>query len=90
MRTISINRELSEAQHPYLMSKVLRTKFRQGHTLNGCCGKLASNLNAKVGLFILADPRQCKNVFLNFHNFDFLSPLKNNIVYVIYFMIDYV
>ena len=32
----------------------------QGHTLRGCGAKLASNLDAKVGLFILADPRQHK------------------------------
>ena len=40
--------------------------FCRSHTLNGCCAKPASNLDAKVGLFILSDPRQHKNVFFQF------------------------
>ena len=48
-----------------------------GHTLNGCCAELTSNMDAKVGLFTLSDPRQHKKcVFFNFHNFDFTAPLS--------------
>ena len=45
--------------------------------MNGYCAKLASNLDATVGLLTLSDSRQYKNVFFfNFHNFDFTVPLN--------------
>ena len=43
--------------------------FCQGHCSNGCCAKLASNLNAKVGLFILYDPRQHETFIFSIYNF---------------------
>ena len=50
------------------------------HTLNGYCAKLASNLDAKVGLLTLSDPRQHKTMcFLNFHKFDVTVPLNHAI-----------
>ena len=35
-------------------------KIFVSHTLNGCCAKLASNFDAKVGLLTLSDLRQHK------------------------------
>ena len=43
--------------------------FFQGRTFNGCFAKLASNLNAKVGLFILSDPGQQKRCVFSFFIF---------------------
>ena len=53
-----INKELNWELHPILHNKSYAQDFCQGHTLNGCYAKLTSNLHAKVGLFILSDPRQ--------------------------------
>ena len=50
-----------------------------GNSLNGCCEKLASHLNAKVGLFVLSDPRQHKQWFFNFHKSEFIAPLIDNV-----------
>ena len=76
-----INRGLNEEQLPVLLP-VLRHKsfaqnFCQCHTLNGCCAKLASNLDAKVGLLALSHPRQHKNVFFSIFRLDFTAPLKS-------------
>ena len=46
-----------------LCYKSVAQNFCQGHTLNGYCSKLASNLDAKVGLLTLSDPRHIRNVF---------------------------
>ena len=43
-----------------LRHKSFAKSFCQGHILNGCRAKVVSNLDAKVGLFILSDPRQHK------------------------------
>ena len=48
--------------------------FGQSHTLNGCCAKLASNLDAKVGLLTLSDPRQHKKYV--FSTFIILTSLR--------------
>ena len=65
-----INKVLNEELLPVLLPVVrhnsLAKSICQGHILNGCCAKLASNLDAKVGLFILSDPRQHKNMFFHF------------------------
>ena len=53
-----INNGLNEELLPVLRHKSFARNFCQGHILNGCCAKPATNLNAKVGLFILSDPRQ--------------------------------
>jgi len=58
-----INKELNEELHPHLMSQVLATRFFSRSYFNGCCVKLTSNLNAKVGLFILSNARQHKVFF---------------------------
>ena len=55
------NRGLSEGLLPLLRHNSFKQNFCQGHTLNGCGAKFAANLDAKVGLFILADPRQHQN-----------------------------
>ena len=51
-----INRGLNEKLLPVLRHKSFAQNCCQSHTLNGCCAKLASNLDAKVGLFILSYP----------------------------------
>ena len=40
--------------------KSFAQNFCQGHTLNGYCAKPASNLDAKIGLLALSNPRQHK------------------------------
>ena len=55
-----INKGLNGELLPVLRQKSYAQDFCQGHALNGCCAKLASNLNAKLGLFILSDPKQQK------------------------------
>ena len=59
--------------------------------MNGYCAKLASNLDAKVGLLTLSDPRQhTKCVFFNFHTFDFTAPLiLTSLVLVSYKPVSY-
>ena len=56
-----INKGQIEGLLPVLLTllrhKSFAQNFYQGHTLNGWDAQLASNLDAKVGLFILADPR---------------------------------
>ena len=42
----------------YPSYKSFAQNFCQGHTLNGYCAKLASNLDAKVGLLTLSYSRQ--------------------------------
>ena len=45
--------------------------------MNGYCAKLASNLDAKVGLLTLSTSLDnIKMCFFNFHNFDFTAPLR--------------
>ena len=45
--------------------------------MNGFGAKLASNLDAKVAVFTLADPKQRKTcVCFNFHDFDFTALLR--------------
>ena len=69
-----IDKGLNEELLPFFHHKSWAQDFCQAHTLNGCCANLASNLNAKVGLYILSDPRQYKAcVIVNFHNFDFTA-----------------
>ena len=51
-----INKEQNEELHPILRHKSFVQDFCQGHTLNGCCAILSSNLNVKVGLSTLSDP----------------------------------
>ena len=64
-----------------LLHRSIAQNFCQGHTFNGCGAKLASTMNAKVGMFILSDPRQhSKCVFFNFHNFDFTALLSDNVL----------
>ena len=57
-----INRGLNEELLPILRSvlrhKSFAQKFCQRHTLNDYCAKLSSNLDVKVGLLTLSDPRQ--------------------------------
>ena len=53
-----IDKGLNEEILPVLRHESFAHNFCQGHALNGCCAKLPSNLNAKVGLFILSYPRQ--------------------------------
>ena len=55
-----INRGLNEKLLPVLRHKSFAQNFCQRHTLNGCCAKRASNLDAKVGLLTLSDPCQHK------------------------------
>ena len=53
---------------PVLSHKSFAQSFCRGHALNSCFAELASNLNAKVGLFTSSNPRQHKKcVFFNFH-----------------------
>ena len=61
----------------YCLSYVISPfkSFCQCRILNGCRAKLAANMDAKVGLFILSDTRQHKKCFFNFHSFDFTAPL---------------
>ena len=62
-----LNEKLLPILLPVLRHKFFAQNFCQGHTMNGCCAKLASNLDAKVGLFTLSDPRKHKKcVFLIF------------------------
>ena len=51
-----INKGLNKEQLPVLRHKYTQKHFCLSHTLNGCCAKRASNLNAKVGLFTLSGP----------------------------------
>ena len=51
---------LNEELLPILRHKSFAQNFCQGRTLNGCCAKLASNLNVIFGLFILSDRGQHK------------------------------
>ena len=46
--------------YPSYVTSPSQKKFCQRHTLNGYCAKLASNMDAKVGLLTLSDPRQLK------------------------------
>ena len=55
-----LNEELLPVLLPVLHHKSFAQNFCPSHTLNGCCAKLASNLDAKVGLITLSDPRQHK------------------------------
>ena len=55
-----LNEELVPVLLPVLRHKSLAQNFCQGHTLNGYCAKLASNLDAIVGLLTLSDPRKHK------------------------------
>ena len=55
-----LNEELLPALLPALRHKSFAQNFCQGHTLNGYCAKLASNLDAKVGPLTLSDSRQHK------------------------------
>ena len=57
-----INKGLNGELLSILRQNSYAQDFCQGHALNGCCAKLASNLNAKLGLFILSDPNH-KNFF---------------------------
>ena len=73
-----MSKGLDEEILPVLCHKSFVQNFCRGHTLNGCYAKRASNLNAKVGLFILFYPRKHqKCVFFNSCNFDFTTPLKS-------------
>ena len=62
VRNISrgLNQDLLPVLLPVLRHKSFAQNFCQGHTLNGYCAKLASNLDAKDGLLTLSDPRQHK------------------------------
>ena len=55
-----LNEELLPVSLPVVRHKSFAQNFCQGHTLNGCCAQLTSNLDAKVGLLTLSDPRQHK------------------------------
>ena len=61
-----MNKGLDEEILPVLRHKSFMQNSCRGHALNGCCAKRASNLNAKVGPFILSYPRKHKNVFFQF------------------------
>ena len=50
---IGLNEELLPVLLPVLRHKSFAKSVCQGHILNGCCAKLASNLDANVGLLIL-------------------------------------
>ena len=60
-----INKGLTNELLSILRHKFYAQYFGQGHNLHGYCAKPASNLHAKVGLFILPDPRKHK-VFFQF------------------------
>ena len=60
---------LNEEPIPVLRHKSITHNFFQGRTFNGCFAKLVSNLNAKVGLFILSDPGQQKRCVFSFFIF---------------------
>ena len=51
-----MNRGLNEKLLPVLRHKSFAQNFCQSQTLNGCCAKFASNLEAKVGLLTLSYP----------------------------------
>ena len=55
-----LNEELLPVLLPVLRHKSFAQNFCRSHTLNGCCAERASNMDAKVGLFTLSDPRQHK------------------------------
>ena len=49
-----------KSYYPSLHHKSFAQNFCLRHTFNGCCGKLASDLDAKVGLITLSDHRHHK------------------------------
>ena len=71
-----INKGLNEELLPVLRHKFFTQIFCHGPTLNGCCAKLASSLNAKVSLFIYLTLENIKMCFFNFHGFHFSAPSR--------------
>ena len=61
-----INKELNKELHPILRNKSLAEDFCQGHTLNNCSAKLASNLLLLAYLFYLTLDNMKKCIF-HFH-----------------------
>ena len=56
VRNKGLNEELLLVVLPVLRHKSFAQNFCPGHTLNGCCAELASNLDAEAGPFTSSDP----------------------------------